>query len=103
MTSAIGMIIMSGILCAEFFLAAGEKTRLSWPYGDLNPGNYLAKVSLVAFLAIFLNVAKTSLRVVAASALITCFVVSALFLTGERVNLIIVVSSLALISVIWKN
>ena len=43
----VGMLIMCGILIAETILE--PKTRLTWPYGDLVPGGYLAKVSLPLF------------------------------------------------------
>ena len=43
-------MVMCGILVAEFLiLGGGWHTRLSWPYGDLVPGNYLAKAGLPAF------------------------------------------------------
>ena len=43
----LGMLIMCGILIAETII--DPKTRLSWPYGDLVPGGYIAKVSLPLF------------------------------------------------------
>ena len=43
----IGMLLMSGILIAETLIE--PKTRLTWPYGDLVPGGYIAKVSLPLF------------------------------------------------------
>ena len=50
----LGMIIMCLILTAEMIFAPLDpggviKTRLTWPYGDLVPGGYLAKVSLPLF------------------------------------------------------
>ena len=44
----IGMILMCLILILEIFVE-GPKERLTWPYGDLVPGSYLAKVSLPIF------------------------------------------------------
>ena len=41
----IGMIIMCFILTAEIIYE--PKARLSWPYGDLVPGSYLSKISLI--------------------------------------------------------
>ena len=43
----IGMLIMCSILIAETIIE--PKTRLTWPYGDLVPGGYIAKVSLPLF------------------------------------------------------
>jgi hypothetical protein len=47
LTMLIGMLLMCGILIAETLIE--PKTRLTWPYGDLVPGGYLAKVSLPLF------------------------------------------------------
>ena len=41
------MLIMCAILIAETLIE--PKSRLSWPYGDLVPGGYIAKVSLPVF------------------------------------------------------
>ena len=48
-TTMLGMITMSGILTAEILILGQQQGRLSWPYGDFVPGNYLAKVGLPAF------------------------------------------------------
>ena len=48
-STAIGMLIMTGILTAEMLVEGQRDGRLSWPYGDLVSGNYLAKVGLPAF------------------------------------------------------
>ena len=40
---------MTGILAAEILIEGQKGGRLSWPYGDMVPGNYLAKVGLPAF------------------------------------------------------
>ena len=45
----LGMVIMTGILTAEVLIVGQQAGRLSWPYGDLVPGNYLAKAGLPAF------------------------------------------------------
>ena len=49
----IGMLLMCGILIAETIIE--PKTRLTWPYGDLVPGGYIAKVSLPLFLCFECN------------------------------------------------
>ena len=41
---------MSGILFAEFVIEGQKAGRLTWPYGDLVPGSYLAKFSLPAII-----------------------------------------------------
>ena len=40
---------MSCILAAEILVEGQKAGRLTWPYGDLVPGNYVAKVGLPAF------------------------------------------------------
>ena len=49
LSTGVGMVVMCGILTAEVLIVGPQYGRLSWPYGDLVPGNYLAKVSLPAF------------------------------------------------------
>ena len=48
----VGMIIMCLILVAEISFVGVQSGRLSWPYGDLVPGNYLAKACLPAFVVV---------------------------------------------------
>ena len=43
----LGLILMCGILIAETIFE--PKTRLTWPYGDLVPGGYIAKLTLPVF------------------------------------------------------
>ena len=44
-----GLLLMTGILIAEIFIVGPQEGRLSWPYGDLTPGNYLAQACLPIF------------------------------------------------------
>ena len=53
MSILIGMLLMCGILIAETII--DPKTRLSWPYGDLVPGGYIAKFSLPLFCTLIAN------------------------------------------------
>ena len=41
-STASAILLMCGILAAELAIE-GFKSRLSWPYDDLVPGNYLGK------------------------------------------------------------
>ena len=41
-----GLLLMTGILIAEILIMGTQGGRLSWPYGDRTPGNYLAKACL---------------------------------------------------------
>ena len=46
----VSTVMMCGILAAEIMLVGFQGQRLSWPYGDLVTGNYLAKACLPTFL-----------------------------------------------------
>ena len=48
----LGMVAMCVILAAEILIVGANQGRLSWPYGDLVPGNYLAKACLPAFVVV---------------------------------------------------
>ena len=49
LSTGIGMMMMTGILTAEMLIEGQKGGRLTWPYGDLVPGNYLAKAGFPAF------------------------------------------------------
>ena len=84
----IGMILMCLILILEI-LVEGPKERLTWPYGDLVPGSYLAKVSLPIFCVLIYtminNFNKNSILSLF-SVLLSLFLI---FLSGERGNFLI--------------
>ena len=50
-STALGMLLMTGILTAEMIIEGQKGGRLSWPYDDLVSGNYLSKVGLPALLS----------------------------------------------------
>ena len=52
--TVLGMVFMTCILTAEVLIVGQQGGRLSWPYGDLVPGNYLAKAGLPAFCVLLL-------------------------------------------------
>ena len=103
----LGMIIMCFILTAELIFAPLDpggmiKTRLTWPYGDLVPGGYLAKVSLPLF-CIFIAVAvNKASRVSGYLGFLALIPLGYLFLTGERTNTILRVCSGIMSAIIWK-
>ena len=49
LSTGIGMMLMTCILTAEMLIEGQKSGRLTWPYGDLVPGNYLVKAGLPAF------------------------------------------------------
>lgn len=83
-------LIMCCILSVEI-LVEGLKPRLSWPYGDLVSGNFLAKAGMPAIItASALAVScsgKTRFYAVSFVAVGVVFVV----LTGERINSLIMI------------
>ena len=96
----IGMFIMSAILIAESIIE--PKTRLTWPYGDLIPGTYIAKVSL-PLLCVLMAIAvsrKNKVGFVSGTIAILSILVS--LLTGERVNFLIRACSGMLAALVWK-
>jgi O-antigen ligase len=85
LTLATAFLIMCFILLAEV-IVEGFKTRLSWPYGDLVPGNFLAKAGMpVITIASALAVSELGKKQHFAMAFIVIGVVFVV-LTGERIN-----------------
>ena len=102
LSTAVGMMIMTGILTVEILIQGQTGGRLLWPYGDLNPGNYLAKAGMPAFCVMvafaFGARGKTSLVMGA----LVSFSLALSVLTGERINLILRVCAGLLAGVSWR-
>ena len=99
---ALGMLCMCGILLAEIVIVGAQKGRLTWPYGDMVPGNYLAKVGLAPFVVSVSLALSVRNRLAAALA---AFVLGPIYfsvLTGERISLLIRVCSGALAMFSWR-
>ena len=95
-----GMILMCVILLSEILIE--PKTRLTWPYLDMVPGGYLAKVSLPVFcslIAILMRNNNFNGIILGFIALITIIFT---FMTGERMNFIIRIGAALLSSIFWK-
>ena len=97
-----GMMIMSGILFAEFMIIGQRHGRLSWPYGDLTPGNYLAKACLPAFLVAVALATSARSRVAGVAAVIAFISILASLMTGERINFLIRACGGMLAAFAWK-
>ena len=97
----VGMVIMCGILMAEIIVVGSQSGRLSWPYGDLVPGSYLAKASLPALLITmaFSMVAKGRFFLLAGAVTILCLVM--VLMTGERINFLIAFCGVTLAGLSW--
>jgi O-antigen ligase len=89
----VGMLIMSGITLAEFLIVGQKGGRLSWPYGDLTPGNYLAKVGMPAFCALVALASSAKSKFKIHATILLAFTLCSSVLTGERINLILRIAS----------
>ena len=98
----VGMAMMCMILAAEVLVTGFNGQRLSWPYGDLVPGNYLAKVCLPVFVVLVALGASTEGRVAGFAAIFALVSLVASAMTGERINLLIRVCSGILAAFVWK-
>ncbi len=96
------MILMSEILHNSIYLSIAYE-RLSWPYGDLIPGAYLAKVSIFIICIFFClglkKINKNGLILFIFSILGPIFI----YFTGERMHLIICLSTIMLATILWNN
>ena len=97
-----GMIAMCFILAAELLIVGQQYSRLSWPYGDLVPGNYLAKACLPAFLLLIAIATSTRGKSSVQSCVLA--VVTLLFsvAAGERINFLIRACSGMLAGLVWR-
>jgi len=101
-STALGMLLMTGILTAEMIIEGQKGARLSWPYDDLVSGNYLSKVGLPAFtIMVALAIgAKPKLASIMGGLSLISIIMSAL--TGERINFLIRACGGMLAALIWQ-
>lgn len=102
LSTGAGLLIMCGILIAEVIIIGQQNGRLSWPYGDTVPGNYLAKVGLPAFLVAvaFATSLKGSLARLGAFVALLSIIMSVM--TGERINFLIRACAGVLAAITWR-
>ena len=96
----IGMLIMCTILIAETLIV--PKTRLTWPYGDLVPGGYIAKVSLPLFCVLIAIAVSNKGKAGMISGIVGLLSIGVSALTGERTNFLIRACGGILASIVWK-
>ena len=101
-TTLIGMMIMTGILAAEILIEGQKGGRLSWPYGDLVPGNYLAKVGLPAFTVMVALAIGAKPKLAFFAGLLSLISIVMSVLTGERINFLIRACGGMLAALVWK-
>ena len=101
-TTAIAMLVMCVILAAELYFVGQVNQRLSWPYGDLTSGNYLAKVSLPAFLVMVALAVSARHNIASIAALVSLITLIFSVLTGERINFILRACAGMLAGLMWR-
>ena len=97
-----GMIIMCGILTAELLIVGKQWGRLSWPYGDLTPGNYLGKACMPAFCMLAAYVASGMKRGHLYGAGLILYVMMISIFTGERINFLLLVCGGVMAVMVWR-
>ena len=102
LTTGVGLVAMCGILTAEILIVGPQGGRLSWPYGDLVPGNYLAKVGLPAFIVAVALATSFSNKIARAGAVVALLSIISSVMTGERINFLIRACSGMIAAVAWK-
>jgi len=99
---ATAFLIMCCILLTEI-IVEGFKQRLSWPYGDLVPGNFLAKAGMpVITSATALAVSELGKKQHFAMAFISIGIVFVV-LTGERINSLTLIFGVFVSAVFLSN
>ena len=101
-STALGLVVICGILTAEIMIVGQQGGRLSWPYGDLVPGNYVAKVGLPAFTIMVALAVSINGRVAALSGSIALITMVISVMTGERINFLIRACGGMLAGLVWK-
>jgi len=102
LSTGVGMITLSGILTAEMLIEGQKGGRLTWPYGDLVPGNYLAKAGLPAFCVMVALAVGGKGKITLVMGALASFSLVLSVLAGERINLIIRLCAGVLAVISWK-
>ena len=76
--------------------------RLTWPYGDAVPGNYLAKVSMPVFCIMVAAIMSKDVRISILALFLSLFTMTLSFATGERVNFILRLCSAFVSLLAWQ-
>ena len=98
--SLIGLMAMLGILTSEIILSETLPSRLSWPYGDVVSGAYLAKFGLFSFLVLLGVFFAVRGRVAILAGMMAIAVVVMTLMTGERVSFVLLIAAGCLLAVL---
>lgn len=102
LSTAFGLAMMCGILTAEILIEGQKGGRLSWPYGDLVPGNYLAKVGLPAFTIMVALAVSAEKKLASLSGILALITLFFSLMTGERINFLIRACGGMLAGLLWR-
>lgn len=97
-----GLLVMCGILSAELLIEGQKGGRLMWPYGDLVPGNYVAKVGLPVFVVMVALAVSARPKIAAISGVVSLFTLVISIMTGERINFLIRACGGMLAALMWR-
>lgn len=100
--TASALCLMCGILAAELIIEGQKSGRLSWPYGDLVSGNYIAKVSYPAYLVLAAVAVSLRGKIAWLAGLLVLITLIMTLLTGERINFLIVAAGGMLSALVWR-
>lgn len=98
----LGLFLMCCILIAELSIVGQQGGRLSWPYGDLVSGNYVAKVGLPVFLIMVAFAVSLPGRIARLSSIIALLTMVISLMTGERINFLIRACGGMLAGLLWR-
>ena len=101
-STALGMILMTGILAVEVLVEGQKDGRLSWPYDDLVSGNYLSKVGLPAFVVMVALAIGSTPRLASMMGVFSLISVIMSVLAGERINFLIRACGGMLAALVWR-
>ena len=101
-STGLGMVMMCFILLAELLIIGQVGGRLSWPYGDLTPGNYLAKAGLPAFSVMIALAVSIRGPKAAWIGVLSLFTLIMSIMTGERINFLIRACGGMLAGLVWR-
>ena len=102
LATALGLLTMCCILTAEIIIEGQKHTRLQWPYGDLLPGGYVAKVGLPVFTVLMALAVSARGRLAAIYGIVALFVTVIMLMTGERINFLILACGGMLAGLVWR-
>ena len=100
--TAFGLFVMCCILFTEVLVEGQKGGRLTWPYGDLVPGSYVAKLGLPAFTIMVALAVRLNGSVGLVSSFFALVTILVSLITGERLNFLIRLCAGMLSALVWK-